>query len=81
MCILSDAVINGRRHMSQRFLRVPDVKRLTGLSRSTIYADCSFPRGVKIGQRAVGWVEQEVLDWIDARVTQRDVAHREGGRA
>jgi prophage regulatory protein len=64
--------------MQHRFLRVPDVKKLTGLSRSTIYANPTFPRSVKIGERAVGWVEQEVLAWIDARVATRDRALRKG---
>ena len=71
--------------MQLRFLRIPEVKKLTGLSRSTIYADTTFPRAVKIGERAVGWVEHEVMDWIDARVSIRNEApisfDRAGGKA
>jgi prophage regulatory protein len=32
----------------------------------------SFPKRVKLGQCRVGWVEQEVLDWIKARIAERD---------
>ena len=67
--------------MLPRFLRVPEVKKLTGLSRSTIYANHTFPRPVKIGERAVGWIEQEVLDWIDDRVAVRDLTLEEAEAA
>ena len=44
-------------------LRLPDVKKSTGLSRSTIYLRISqgtFPKPVSLGGRAVGWLEAEV---------------------
>jgi prophage regulatory protein len=31
-----------------------------------------FPKRVKLGQCRVGWVEQEVQDWITARIAERD---------
>jgi prophage regulatory protein len=55
-----------------RLLRLALVKDLTGLSRSSIYADPGFPKPVKIGPRAVAWVEAEVRDWIYARMAARD---------
>lgn len=52
---------------SFRFLRLPEVKRLTGLSRTAIYdkiAKDEFPPPVNLGDsRAVAWLEQEVLEW------------------
>jgi prophage regulatory protein len=48
------------------FIRLPEVKRLTGLSTATIYRMVTvgaFPRQVKIGAQAVGWVKSEVLAW------------------
>ena len=33
-----------------------------------------FPKRVKIGNNRVGWVEQEVLDWIQDRIDARDAA-------
>lgn len=58
-----------------RILRLRDVLDSTGLGRSTIYAYIEkglFPKPVSLGERSVGWVESEVLDWILARIEQRD---------
>lgn len=52
-------------------LRLPDVKRSTGLSRSTIYlriAQGTFPKPVNLGGRAVGWLEAEVQQWLQRRI-------------
>lgn len=55
-------------------LRLPRVLEKTGLSRSTTYAmisDGQFPAPVRIGRRAVGWVESEADRWLTARVGLR----------
>ena len=57
-----------------KLVRLEAVKELTGLSRSTIYADPTFPRQVKIGQRAVAWVESEIREWVEARIAERELA-------
>ena len=31
-----------------------------------------FPKPVKLGDRAVGWVESEILSWIQTQVDFRD---------
>ncbi len=52
-------------------LRLPEVKKTTGLSRSTIYARISrgtFPQRVNLGGRAVGWVEAEIQEWLQRRI-------------
>lgn len=49
------------------FLRLPQVKVRTGLSRSSLYAKISrgeFPPPINLGARAVGWLESEVDEWI-----------------
>ena len=54
-------------HMTTRRLTLRDVTRMTALSRSAVYAlmaESRFPRPIRIGSRAVRWVEQEVLDFI-----------------
>ena len=54
-----------------RFLRLPEVQDRTGLSRSTIYVRLNqgrFPRPVSLGSRAVGWIEEEVEEWIRERI-------------
>ena len=56
---------------SLSLIRLPEVCRATGLCRSMIYqleAGQRFPRRVRIGERAVGWVEGEVQLWISNRV-------------
>ena len=62
--------------MSDSLLRRPDVERLTGLSRSAIYAAMSrgeFPRPVRIGRRAVGWPQSFVDAWIAARKAEAGI--------
>ncbi len=31
-----------------------------------------FPKRVKLGSNRVGWVEQEILDWLQAKIDARD---------
>lgn len=53
-----------------RLIRLPEVSRLTSLSRSAIYraeAAGQFPRRRRVGLRAVAWPEAEVLAWVAAR--------------
>ena len=57
-----------------KLLRLPAVREVTGLSRSTIYADPDFPKPVKIGPRAVAWVEAEITGWVKQRILQRERA-------
>ena len=56
--------------MSFKILRLPEVIEITGLGRSTIYAKVSrrdFPRPIKLGERAVGWIDSDVYEWISAK--------------
>lgn len=56
--------------LADRILRRPEVERLTGLGRSTIYAWMArgeFPRPMKLGVRAVGWRGSDVLAWLATR--------------
>ena len=50
-----------------RILRLPEVSRAVGLSRSSIYQKMDqgrFPNQVKLGGRAVGWRSEEVEEWM-----------------
>ncbi len=57
--------------MSFRILRLKDVQRITGLSRSTIYAEIArgnFSKQIKLtGARSLGWHESAVIQWIESR--------------
>ena len=70
----------------KRFIRLPEVLSRTGYGRTSIYRkmeDGSFPRSVKLGgppvdpeafdSRAVAWIENEVEQWIDSRIEERDL--------
>ena len=57
--------------MSNAILRLPEVLRLRGRSRSTHYQDVQrglFTHPVAIGDRAVGWPEHEVTALNAARI-------------
>jgi prophage regulatory protein len=54
-----------------RILRLPQVCKMTGLRRSFLYelqAERRFPQSIKLGARAVGWLECEIQAWISARI-------------
>ncbi len=53
-----------------RLLTLRDVTAATALSRSAVYAlmaESRFPKPIRVGNRAVRWVEQEVRDFIASR--------------
>lgn len=63
--------------ITKKVLRRPAVEAMTGLSRSTIYEYMrvgTFPEPIRLGAKAVGWLEHEVVAWIEARTAERDVA-------
>jgi len=60
---------------SQRMLRLPEVRDITGVSRSSIYKwvdEGAFPRPKQLGARAIGWDSRELTDWMDKRPTQQE---------
>ena len=69
----------------KRLIRLPEVLSRTGYGRTSIYRkmeEGSFPRSVKLGgpledpdafdSRAVAWIEDEVDQWIESRIEERD---------
>ena len=55
-----------------RILRLPEIIRMAGISRSRIYVYMAretdpFPRSVQLGPNMVGWRESEVAAWLAAR--------------
>ncbi len=54
-------------------IKLPTVKGRTTLSTSEIYRRIeagTFPKQIKLGAKAVAWLEHEVDAWIDARVAE-----------
>ena len=52
---------------SPRFIRMKEVTRKTGLAKSSIYDRINaktFPQPIRIGDRAVAFVESEVDAWM-----------------
>lgn len=52
------------------FYRFPQVKRITGLSRSTIFRserEGKFPKRRQLGKKSVGWLSDEIDAWLAAR--------------
>lgn len=50
------------------FLRLPQVKQRTGLSRSVIYAliqKSEFPSQIRLGKRTSVWAESSINSWIE----------------
>ena len=50
-----------------RLIRLHEVKRRTGLSRSTIYrrmGEDRFPRPCHLGERIIAWVEADIDRWL-----------------
>jgi len=65
-------------------IRINDVCRMTGLSRSTIYQQIAaglFPRPIHLaGGRAARWLRSEVEDYIRDRAAERDNPESEDAR-
>jgi prophage regulatory protein len=59
--------------MPHNILRLPQVKTRTGLSRSSIYLRMQtndFPLSISLGGRAVGWLENDIDEWIVEKIEQ-----------
>ena len=70
--------------MSNKIIRLPEVKLKTGLSRSTIYLRMSngeFPLSVSLGSssrsRAVGWLDADIEQWLDECIAASKAANHE----
>ncbi|MGZ8219570.1 helix-turn-helix transcriptional regulator [Methylomagnum sp.] len=51
-----------------RFVRLPEVRVITGRSKSQIYADTTFPRPIKLSARESAWLHSEVLAWMQTKL-------------
>ena len=67
-----------------RIFNIKAVIEITALSRSTIYEiinpksdyyDANFPKPIHLTQNRVGWVSQEIYDWLESKIAQRSEVH------
>ena len=57
--------------MYEKIYRLTRIIEITGLSRSTIHLamkNGEFPKGVKLGKRAVGWPATVIDEWIKKKI-------------
>jgi prophage regulatory protein len=62
-----------------RIIRKPEVERIIGYSGVQIWRlerKGEFPQRVQLSPMAVGWLESEVLEWIQARIRVRGAGKR-----
>jgi prophage regulatory protein len=65
-----------------RILRLKQLTERIGLGRSTIYDrmdtqspryDSTFPKPIKLGAAAIGWIDSEITTWIEQRISAKEV--------
>lgn len=57
--------------MSEQILKLPEVKSITSLSRSSVYrliTQGSFPKQIKLSERSSGWARSDVEKWLADRI-------------
>lgn len=56
--------------VQRRIVRGEEVYRMVGLSQSTVYRlrqQGKFPPPMRLGGNSIGWLEQDIIDWIGSR--------------
>jgi prophage regulatory protein len=70
---------------ARRILRIAEVEIMTGKARTQIYDEIQkgiFPQPVPLGERAVGWLSDEIAGWQEARIAERSAnTHRQAEQA
>ena len=59
--------------MSKKFLRMSEVENKIGYKKSWIYQaikEGQFPQPIKLGERAIAFIEDEIDEWMIARIEE-----------
>ena len=59
-----------------QIIKINAVKQQTNLSVASIYRlakQGDFPKPIKLGVKASGWLQSEIDDWIQSRLNARDL--------
>ena len=62
--------------MNLNILKLKEVIKKTAISRSSLYSKIQrgkFPQPLKLGERASGWIEDEIDEWIEQLRLEREV--------
>ncbi|WP_371639966.1 helix-turn-helix transcriptional regulator [Synechococcus sp. N19] len=68
------SVVPSSNKAQPRFLRLPEVLNLVGVTRSTLYRwmDAgTFPKQISVGGNTVVWVESAVTAWMEDQMASR----------
>jgi prophage regulatory protein len=60
---------------ARRFLRMPEVVRLVGMCKGTIYLKMrkrEFPMSIPVSPKVSVWDEMEILRWQNAQLKKRE---------
>lgn len=69
--------------MSERFLRVGEVRKITGLSKTELYRRIGaglFPRQHRLSHRVSVWIESEVAAWVQQQIAASPTQAHPRGR-
>ena len=79
------ASISSPKKPKSRLIRLTEVLSRTGYGRTSINRkmdECTFPKCLKLGSpikdptqfdcRAIAWIEDEIDQWVEARIEERD---------
>lgn len=61
---------------NEMFLRLPQVKQYTCLSKSSIYRlmdEGDFPKQVYLGARSVVWVKSQIHEWCLSKISDTKI--------
>lgn len=73
--------------MQERFMKPTNILRKNAvlekisISPATLWRLCKsgqFPKPIKIGENSVGWIEEEVSEWLEEKKAERDRANQRG---
>ena len=58
-----------------KIIKIPRVMEMTTFCRTTIYRlieKGKFPKQIKLAERSSGWLEDEVLNYLDDKINSRN---------
>lgn len=77
-----DTQIQTQTQVQNQVIRLPEVLNMVGLKRASVYVlmkEGNFPRPIKLGMYANGWLVAELQSWINERIRERNEQEM-GGR-